>query len=99
METSKIQTLHPEKGKTNKIIDRDKYEIIKETILKILQNSEPTHSELVKTVTDKLNTSFNKNVSWYTMTVKLDLEARKIIGRTKSKPQKYRLKKPANHNI
>jgi hypothetical protein len=31
-------------------------------------------------------------VSWYAETVKLDLEARKKIERTSSRPQKYRLK-------
>jgi hypothetical protein len=33
-----------------------------------------------------------RNISWYGETVKLDLEARKIIERTPSKPQRYRVK-------
>jgi hypothetical protein len=39
-----------------------------------------------------LKGKFSGNISWYGETVKLDLEAKKIIERTASKPQKYRLK-------
>jgi len=39
-----------------------------------------------------LKGNFSGNISWYGETVKLDLEAKKIIERTASKPQKYRLK-------
>ena len=39
-----------------------------------------------------LEGKFSDNISWYGMTVKLDLEARKIIERTSAKPQKYRVK-------
>jgi hypothetical protein len=39
-----------------------------------------------------LKNKFSGNISWYGETVKLDLEARKTIERTSSKPQKYRLK-------
>jgi hypothetical protein len=39
-----------------------------------------------------LKDKFSGNISWYGETVKLDLEAKKIIERTASKPQKYRLK-------
>ncbi len=41
----------------------------------------------------KIKDSFEDGVQWYGETVKLDLEARNIIERTKSKPEKYRLKK------
>ena len=34
---------------------------------------------------------FEGGVQWYGETVKLDLEARKIIDRTDSRPEKYRL--------
>jgi hypothetical protein len=39
-----------------------------------------------------LKGKFSDSVSWYAETVKLDLEARKIIERTESKPQRYPLK-------
>jgi hypothetical protein len=34
--------------------------------------------------------NFEGGIQWYGETVKLDLEARKIIERTGSKPEKYR---------
>lgn len=89
----KIQTLHPEKGKKNKSITVENYEIIKAGILDILHNSEPTYTELLQKLTKDLKDKFAENISWYAMTVKLDLEARKIIERTQTKPQKYRITK------
>ncbi len=44
--------------------------------------------ELISRVKD----DFEGGVQWYGETVKLDLEARQIIERTKSKPEKYKLK-------
>lgn len=42
--------------------------------------------------------SFEGGVQWYGETVKLDLEARKIIQRTRSRPEKYKLKVSSNYN-
>ena len=92
MKEATIQTQHPESGKRNKRISVEKYEIIKAAILEILQNLTPTHTELIDALTANLKNSFRDNISWYGMTVKLDLEARKIIVRTSSKPQRYRVK-------
>jgi hypothetical protein len=36
--------------------------------------------------------NFEGGVQWYGKTVKLDWEARKLIERTKAKPEKYKLK-------
>jgi hypothetical protein len=47
---------------------------------------------LLQTLNKSLTGKFSGNISWYGETVKLDLEARKILGRTSDKPQKYRLK-------
>jgi len=41
---------------------------------------------------ENLRGKFSGSISWYAETVKLDLEARKVIERTGSKPQKYRVK-------
>lgn len=85
-----ILTKHPS-GKNGKNIDKQKYDTLKKTILSALQKKELTHDELF----DRLNQGvkkFSGNVNWYGETVKLDLEARKLIERTSSKPQKYRLK-------
>lgn len=87
-----IQTLHPDKNKTNKKISLEKYRTIKEAILEILQSKELTHTALMECLYQNVKDSFSGGVQWYGETVKLDLEARKIIERTSSKPEKYRLK-------
>jgi SOS response regulatory protein OraA/RecX len=75
-----------------KNFSRQKYNAIKQAILSALQNRELTHTELFKQLNKRLRSKFVGNISWYGETVKLDLEAGKIIERTSSKPQKYRLK-------
>ena len=92
MAKGKILTKHP-LGKSGKNIDRQKYETVKKAILASLHNKELTHTELFKQLNQSLKSKFSGNVSWYGETVKLDLEARKIIERTSSRPQKYRLKR------
>jgi len=92
MAEEKILTKHP-LGKSGKNISRQKYEALKDTILSALKNRELTHTELFNELNKRLTSKFAGNVSWYGETVKLDLEARKIIERTSSKPQKYRLKR------
>ena len=92
MTEQKILTKHP-LGKSGKTIDKQKYETLKKAILSALRNKELTHTELFKQLNKKLKGKFSGNISWYGETVKLDLEARKLIERTSSKPQKYRLRK------
>lgn len=91
MDEEKILTKH-QLGKSGKSISRQKYEAVKAAILSSLRDKELSHAELLKQVNHDLKGQFEGNVSWYAETVKLDLEARKIIERTSSKPQKYRLK-------
>jgi len=91
MADEKILTKHP-LGKSGKNITRQNYETLKGAILSALRNKELTHTELIVRLNKVLKGKFSGNVSWYGETVKLDLEARKIIERTSSKPQKYRLK-------
>ncbi len=93
MKEEQIQTLHPQLGKTNKRIALEKYNQVKEAILSILHDVEPTHTELMEQLYNKIKDSFKGGVQWYGETVKLDLEARKIIERTGTKPEKYRLQK------
>jgi hypothetical protein len=93
MSQEKIQTLHPQPGKTNKLISREKYQVIRENILSILKKAELTHTELMEKLYDNVKDSFEGGVQWYGETVKLDLEARKIIERTETKPERYRLGK------
>ena len=91
MKEEKILTKHP-LGKSGKNIDKQKYETLKKAILSALQNKELTHTELFNQLDKSLKSKFSGNISWYGETVKLDLEARKTIERTSSKPQKYRVK-------
>ena len=87
----KILTKHP-LGKTGRNIDRKKYDALKKSIVSALRKDELTHTELFSRLNTSLKGRFSGNISWYGETVKLDLEARKVIERTASKPQRYRLK-------
>lgn len=87
-----IQTLHPDTSKTNKSISLEKYNTIKAHLLTILQSKELTHTELMECLYQNVKDSFVGGVQWYGETVKLDLEARQIIERTGSKPEKYRIR-------
>jgi uncharacterized protein DUF6958 len=91
MAEEKILTKHPQ-GKSGKNIDRKKYGTLKKAILSALRKNDLTHTELFRRLNKSLKGKFSGNISWYAETVKLDLEAKKIIERTSSKPQKYRLK-------
>jgi hypothetical protein len=91
MAEEKILTTHP-LGKSGKNISKQKYEALKKAILSALKKRQLTHAELFDELNKSLRSRFSGNISWYGETVKLDLEARKMIERTSSKPQKYRLK-------
>jgi hypothetical protein len=86
-----VATRHP-LGKSNKPVGRKSYELFQQAIVSALKSRELTHTELVEQVEKSLRDKFSGNVSWHVMTVKLDLEARNVIERTSSKPQRYRLK-------
>ena len=90
MPEEKILTKHP-LGKTGRNIRRENYEVLKAAILSALRKNDLTHTELFSRLNKSLKGKFSGNISWYGETVKLDLEAKKIIERTASKPQKYRL--------
>ena len=89
-----IKTLHPEK-KQGVNINRDKYEIIRKTIMSVLRaNKEMTFMRLSRAVEKEVRGDFECSVMWYVTTVKLDLEARGEIKRVpKSRPQLVRLVK------
>lgn len=91
MKDELIQTLHPHASKTNKKISLKKYEFIKDNILNILDGTELTHTELMEKLYERVKDDFEGGVQWYGETVKLDLEARNMIFRTISKPEKYKL--------
>jgi uncharacterized FlgJ-related protein len=91
-----IQTLHPQVGKTNKKILLKKYTFIRENILAILADQAYTHTALMEELFVRINADFEGGVQWYGETVKLDLEARKLIERTRTKPEKYKLATPTS---
>ena len=86
----KILTKHP-LGKKGKNISKQKYEAIRKAILTSLRTGEHTHDELFDRLKNDLRGKFDGNISWYGETVKLDLEANRLIERTSSKPARYRL--------
>jgi hypothetical protein len=90
MAEEKIITKHP-LGKTGRNINRAKYDTLRKAILSALQKNDLTHTELFSRLNKSLKGKFAGNISWYGETVKLDLEAKKMIERTSSRPQKYRL--------
>lgn len=92
MKEDKIMTLHPE-GKKGVNISLVKYEQIKKFILDTIQEKkEITFETLTDLAVSKLTGIFDGKVTWYVVTVKLDLEARKLIERIpKTSPHKLRL--------
>jgi len=91
MKVEYFQTLHLVEGKTNKKISLDKYLFIKDVLLLLLAEMEPTHIELMEALYEKVKDDFDGGVQWYGETVKLDLEARHLIKRTNTKPERYQL--------
>jgi hypothetical protein len=91
MTQEQVATKHP-LGKSNKPVGKRDYETFKAAILAALRRGELTHTELLEELTKNLKGKFSGNVGWHVMVVKLDLEARKLIERTSTRPQKYRLK-------
>jgi hypothetical protein len=88
----KIMTLHPQ-GKKGINISLVKYEQIKKFILETIQaKKEITFEALCYLAVLNLTDKFEGKVLWYLVTVKLDLEARKLIERIpKTSPHKLRL--------
>ncbi len=90
--TKKIITLHPD-GKKGVNIDYEKYTIIKDAILELVSTHKNiTFKLLTDTLVLNLQDTFEGSVPWYTISVKLDLEARHIIERIPgTSPQQIRL--------
>jgi hypothetical protein len=88
----KILTLHPQ-GKQGVNISRAKYEQMRDTIAQLLQAHGPlTFTDLTRLVNERLTGHFDGSISWYCTTVKLDLEARRVIERIpKTSPPQLRL--------
>ncbi|WP_449537664.1 DUF6958 family protein [Ferdinandcohnia sp. Marseille-Q9671] len=85
----KIQLLNPDPAKKGATIDEEKYELVKHTILDIIdERGMIVFKELMEEVSLRVKPTFEGSPSWYCTAVKLDLEARGIIERIQgSKPQ------------
>lgn len=90
----KVLTQHPE-GKGGKRISRAKYEAVRQAILDSLSpGAELTHTALTEAVVVRLTGKFEGSIPWYMETVKLDLEARRVIERVSgTRPERYCLAK------
>jgi len=91
MTEEKILTLRPDPKKSGRNIDKAKYDALKAAIRSLLVGQDLTQAELLAGLDSKLKGKFEGSIGWYGESVKLDLEARKLIYRTGAKPQKYRL--------
>jgi len=92
--SDKIQTMHPQ-GKKGVNISRQKYDTIRTFILKaIKKNKRISYQDLNDLAEQQLADSFDGSIPWYVVTVKLDLEARKVIERIpKTSPHELQLVK------
>lgn len=88
----RILTKNPDKDRIGRNIAKERYDKVRTAIINCLKaKKEPTHTTLLDQVTKRLKGKFIGSIEWYMQTVKRDLEARKIIERTRDKPQRYRL--------
>ncbi len=87
-----ITTLHPQRKK-GVSISKEKYDFIKQSIINTLQkHGVMTFYGWHDVLSQELTGRFEGSIGWYYTTVKLDLEAVKIIECIpKSKPQQIRL--------
>lgn len=92
----KIQLLHPDPQKSAPRILRSKYNLIKDNLLEIIPSGPEgvLFNDLSPQVTNLLSNEQLEelgSVTWYVVSIKLDLEAREIIKRIPgSRPQRVR---------
>ncbi len=90
--SEKIKTLHPQ-GKKGVNIDRSKYDTVRQAIELVLREQPgTTFNRLTELVRERIGGTFDGSVSWYVVSVKLDLEARGVVQRVDNRsPQRLRL--------
>jgi hypothetical protein len=75
-------------------ISRAKYDLVRGAILDSLgDGSELTLEQLNRQVEQRLAGRFDGSIPWYVVTVKLDLEARRVIERRAGKPHRVHIRK------
>ena len=76
-----------------KNVDAARYRAVKEAMLKVLPDRSPglTHAELCTDMKPHLEELFpgGAKVAWWSKTVQLDLEAKKVLIRENSKPLRW----------
>ena len=91
---TRVQTRHPDPSKSMPVIDQWKYDAVRKAILSAVPKTGEglLFKELPGRVREHLGAEALENlgsVSWYTTTVKLDLEARGEVKRVSgSRPQR-----------
>lgn len=81
MSEERILTLHPE-GKQGTKISKSKYDAVREAIIAVLETQGPMAWQLLPDAVEaRLPDDWSGSTAWYTITVKLDLEARHIVER------------------
>ena len=91
MKEERIMTLHPQ-GKKGVNILKEKYDIIKDFILKKIETHGDISYEKICDMAVKELKDFDGKPIWYIVSVKLDLEARGIIERVpKTSPHRLRM--------
>ena len=88
----RILTRHP-LGKKGVRIGKERYELIASEIKRALSTKDLTCTELTDVIERRLGKRFDGSIPWYTVTVKLDLEARGIVVKADRKTSKLRLKR------
>ena len=84
--TEKIQTLHPDPAKKGVNIDRAKYDLVRngvESVLSAQGKMKPMN--LFDGVADHLKGQMEGSITWYAVSVKLDMEARGEIEHDRKK--------------
>ncbi len=83
----------PTPGKKPVNVNKEKYDTIYDAIVRVLRKEESVEfKRLPGLVKDSLREPFDGSISWYTTTVKLDMEHRGLIERVPgARPQKLRL--------
>ena len=92
MEEERITTLHPQ-GKKGVNISKRKYDAARDAIIESIGlGKDMTYTRLVEDVRQRIGHSFQGSISWYVVSVKLDMEARGILKRVPgTRPQQIRL--------
>jgi len=73
----KVLTLHPDPAKKGVNIDRAKYDLVREGIFDVLENNPALKPmQMFEANAKHLAGQMEGSIAWYSVTVKLDMEAR-----------------------